>query len=59
MKRVFFTAVLAARRKAPEMPIVLAGGAFPVRLGFIESLARPGGNITGVVVGIEVRRAQP
>src|SRR5262245_3942284 len=43
----------AARRKAPEMPIVLAGGAFPVRLGFIESLARPGGNITGVVGQLE------
>src|SRR5262245_46866881 len=46
-------AINAARRKAPEIPIVMAGAAFPVRLGFIESLARPGGNITGVVNQIE------
>src|SRR5262245_40721440 len=43
----------AARHKAPEMPIVMTGAAFPVRLGFIESLARPGGNITGVVSQLE------
>ena len=43
-------AVDAARRQAPEIPIVMAGTAFPVRLGFIESLARPGGNITRVVL---------
>jgi len=46
-------AVGAARRKAPEIPIVMTGTALPVRLGFIESLARPGGNITGVVGQIE------
>jgi ABC-type uncharacterized transport system substrate-binding protein len=27
----------------------MAGAGVPVSLGFIESLARPGGNITGVV----------
>ena len=46
-------AINAARRKAPEMPIVMTGVSFPVHLGFIESLARPGGNITGVVSQIE------
>jgi len=39
----------AARRKAATIPIVMAGPGVPVSLGFIESLARPGGNITGVV----------
>jgi putative ABC transport system substrate-binding protein len=43
-------AVDVARRKAPEIPIVMAGTALPVRLGFIESLARPGGKITGAVI---------
>src|SRR5262245_23582811 len=46
-------AVAVARRKAPEIPIVMTGTALPVHLGFIESLARPGGNITGVVSQIE------
>jgi putative ABC transport system substrate-binding protein len=39
----------AAHRKAAKIPIVMAGAGVPVSLGFIESLARPGGNITGVV----------
>src|SRR5262245_33499503 len=43
----------AARRKAAKIPIVMAGANVPVSLGFIESLARPGGNITGVVNQIE------
>jgi putative ABC transport system substrate-binding protein len=43
----------AARRKAPTIPIVMAGATVPVGLGFIESLARPGGNITGVVNQLE------
>src|SRR5262245_17726643 len=43
----------AARRKAAKIPIVMAGAGVPVSLGFIESLARPGGNITGVVNQIE------
>ena len=46
-------AIHAARRKAPEIPIVMAGEGLAVRQGFIESLARPGGNITGVVSQIE------
>jgi putative ABC transport system substrate-binding protein len=43
----------AARRKAAKIPIVMTGAGVPVSLGFIESLARPGGNITGVVNQIE------
>ena len=46
-------AIDAARRKAAKIPIIMAGASAPVRLGFIESLARPGGNITGVVNQLE------
>jgi putative ABC transport system substrate-binding protein len=46
-------AIDAARRKAAKIPIVMAGASAPVGLGFIESLARPGGNITGVVNQLE------
>jgi putative tryptophan/tyrosine transport system substrate-binding protein len=41
-------AVIAVRRVTSSMPVVMAGVADPVRLGFIASLARPGGNITGL-----------
>jgi putative ABC transport system substrate-binding protein len=37
----------ALREKTPSVPIVFLGVADPVGSGFIESLARPGGNITG------------
>jgi putative ABC transport system substrate-binding protein len=43
----------AARHKTTTMPIVMAGVTNPVRLGFVASLARPGGNITGVVSQLE------
>ena len=38
----------AARDATRTVPIVLAGVADPVRSGLVSSLARPGGNITGV-----------
>jgi putative ABC transport system substrate-binding protein len=41
-------AVAAAKRATSTIPIVMLGIAEPVELGFIASLARPGGNITGV-----------
>jgi putative ABC transport system substrate-binding protein len=41
-------AVAAARRATSTIPIVMFGIADPVGLGFIASLARPGGNVTGV-----------
>jgi putative ABC transport system substrate-binding protein len=41
-------AVNAARRATSTTPIVMVGPGDPVGSGFIASLARPGGNITGL-----------
>ncbi|MDX1485722.1 MAG: ABC transporter substrate-binding protein [Alphaproteobacteria bacterium] len=41
----------AARRAAPSVPIVLGTSADPVQAGLVQSLARPGGNITGMSAG--------
>jgi putative tryptophan/tyrosine transport system substrate-binding protein len=38
----------AASQATKTIPIILAGIGEPVRLGFAKSLAKPGGNITGV-----------
>lgn len=40
--------VIAVKEKTRSMPIVMATAADPVGQGFIASLARPGGNITGI-----------
>ncbi len=45
---VFTPAAHAARRATERVPIVMAGVADPVATGLVASLARPGGNITGV-----------
>jgi putative ABC transport system substrate-binding protein len=41
-------ATFAARRATSAIPIVMVSVSDPVSLGFIASLARPGGNITGL-----------
>jgi putative ABC transport system substrate-binding protein len=42
------TITRAANRAAPSIPIVMASSADPVRAGLVKSLAKPGGNITGM-----------
>jgi len=46
-------AIRAARDATREIPIVMGFGFNPVEQGFVASLARPGGNVTGVLYAAE------
>lgn len=44
------TLVKAVQTTLPDMPVVMLGSADPVAMGFAQSLARPGGKITGMSI---------
>ena len=45
---IFTPAVRAAKAATSTIPIIMAPAGAPVATGFVASLARPGGNITGI-----------
>src|SRR2546426_9351181 len=52
---------LAAAKATSTIPIVFVGGGDPVGIGLVKSLARPGGNVTGltlVAVELAAKRTQ-
>jgi putative ABC transport system substrate-binding protein len=51
-------AVAAAKQATQTIPIVFAGIAEPVRTGLVPSLARPGGNLTGLATQNDVLHAK-
>ena len=51
-------AVLAVQRQSPNVPIVFASIPDPVDIGIVESLARPGGNVTGFATFVSAPTAK-
>jgi len=50
----FEPAIRAARKATTTIPIVMAASLDAVRLGLVDSFARPGGNVTGLSVASEI-----
>ena len=48
---------LAAQRASRIIPIVVVGATTPVEVGLVKSLARPGGNVTGVTIDVTPEQA--
>ena len=44
----YSVAILAAKRATKTMPIVMVTNRDPIATGMVDSLARPGGNVTGL-----------
>jgi len=45
---VWAEAAIAAKKLAVSLPAVFVSIGFPVELGLVQSLAHPGGNMTGI-----------
>jgi len=43
-------AIVAVKQATSTIPIVFASAGDPVRTGLVESLAKPGGNVTGITI---------
>ncbi len=52
------SAAAAVRRSTATTPIVFSNGAVPVEIGLVASLARPGGNVTGVVRNVAAKQIE-
>jgi putative ABC transport system substrate-binding protein len=43
-----YPAAQAAKQSAPDLPVVMMSAGDPVETGLVDSLARPGGHVTGI-----------